>query len=103
MNHRPRTEMDRSMTDPFAKLTQVGPGSPTGEFFRQFWLPFLRVRGRWCPEPPDGAGRAPRRLPRQRRRMGIFDHRCPHRCASLFFGRNENGLRCSYQRRHYIQ
>jgi len=26
-----------------------------------------------------------------------MDHRCPHRCASLFYGRNENeGLRCVY-------
>ena len=26
-----------------------------------------------------------------------MDHRCPHRCASLFFGRNEEGgLRCVY-------
>src|SRR2546430_10244379 len=22
-------------------------------------------------------------------RVGIMEHRCPHRCASLFFGRNE--------------
>ncbi|RVA17909.1 (2Fe-2S)-binding protein, partial [Mesorhizobium sp. M7D.F.Ca.US.004.03.1.1] len=30
-------------------------------------------------------------------RVGIFDHRCPHRCASLFFGRNEHGgIRCAY-------
>jgi phenylpropionate dioxygenase-like ring-hydroxylating dioxygenase large terminal subunit len=30
-------------------------------------------------------------------RVGIMDHRCPHRCASLFFGRNEkDGLRCAY-------
>jgi nitrite reductase/ring-hydroxylating ferredoxin subunit len=30
-------------------------------------------------------------------RIGIMDHRCPHRCASLFFGRNEeNGIRCVY-------
>jgi phenylpropionate dioxygenase-like ring-hydroxylating dioxygenase large terminal subunit len=27
----------------------------------------------------------------------VLDHRCPHRCASLFFGRNEEGgLRCIY-------
>src|SRR5215471_2996956 len=26
-----------------------------------------------------------------------MDHRCPHRCASLFLGRNEaNGIRCVY-------
>jgi phthalate 4,5-dioxygenase oxygenase subunit len=30
-------------------------------------------------------------------RIGVLDHRCPHRCASLFFGRNEEGgLRCAY-------
>jgi phthalate 4,5-dioxygenase oxygenase subunit len=30
-------------------------------------------------------------------RVGIMDHRCPHRCASLFLGRNEeNGIRCTY-------
>ena len=30
-------------------------------------------------------------------KVGIMDHRCPHRCASLFFGRNEEGgIRCVY-------
>ena len=30
-------------------------------------------------------------------RVGVMDHRCPHRCASLFLGRNEEGgLRCIY-------
>lgn len=30
-------------------------------------------------------------------RVGIMDHRCLHRCASLFLGRNKNdGLRCVY-------
>jgi phthalate 4,5-dioxygenase len=30
-------------------------------------------------------------------RIGVMDHRCPHRCASLFYGRNEeNGIRCIY-------
>jgi phthalate 4,5-dioxygenase len=30
-------------------------------------------------------------------RVGIMDHECPHRCASLFYGRNEQGgLRCVY-------
>jgi phthalate 4,5-dioxygenase oxygenase subunit len=30
-------------------------------------------------------------------RVGVMDHRCPHRGASLFFGRNEeNGIRCVY-------
>ena len=30
-------------------------------------------------------------------RSGVMDHRCPHRCASLFFGRNEGGgIACVY-------
>ena len=30
-------------------------------------------------------------------KVGIMDHRCPHRCASMFFGRNEEGgIRCVY-------
>jgi phthalate 4,5-dioxygenase oxygenase subunit len=30
-------------------------------------------------------------------RVGVMDHRCPHRCASLFLGRNEQGgIRCIY-------
>jgi len=30
-------------------------------------------------------------------RVGVMDHRCPHRCASLFYGRNEDGgIRCVY-------
>ncbi|MBV8590994.1 MAG: Rieske 2Fe-2S domain-containing protein [Acetobacteraceae bacterium] len=30
-------------------------------------------------------------------RIGVMDHRCPHRCASLFLGRNEEGgIRCVY-------
>ena len=30
-------------------------------------------------------------------KIGLIDHVCPHRCASLFYGRNEeNGLRCLY-------
>jgi len=30
-------------------------------------------------------------LPRPDGRVGVMEHRCPHRCASLFFGRNEEG------------
>src|SRR5260370_3371988 len=30
-------------------------------------------------------------------RVGVMDHGCPHRCAALFLGRNEeNGIRCIY-------
>ncbi|MCD9879276.1 Rieske 2Fe-2S domain-containing protein [Streptomyces guryensis] len=88
------------MTDPFAKLTQVGPGSPTGEFFRQFWLPIARSSEFEADGAPIRLMALGERLVGFRDsggRMGIFDHRCPHRCASLFSGRIDNGgLRCSY-------
>jgi phthalate 4,5-dioxygenase len=81
-------------------LTRVGRGTPMGSLMRQFWIPAclsselkpdgeplrLMLLGEKLVAFRDTSGR-----------VGIFDHRCPHRCASLFFGRNEkNGLRCAY-------
>ena len=81
-------------------LTRVGPGTAMGEMMRQYWVPALRsselatdgdprrlmILGEKLIAFRDSSGRA-----------GIMDHRCPHRCASLFFGRNEeNGIRCVY-------
>ena len=81
-------------------LTHVGPGTPMGEFMRQYWMPAgvssefkadgdpvrLKLMGEELIGFRDTNGR-----------LGIMDHRCPHRCASLFFGRNEEGgLRCVY-------
>jgi phthalate 4,5-dioxygenase oxygenase subunit len=81
-------------------LTQVGPGTPMGHLMRQYWLPAclsaeltpdgdpvrLMLLGEKLIAFRDSAGT-----------VGVLDHRCPHRCASLFFGRNEEGgLRCVY-------
>ncbi len=82
-------------------MTRVGPGTPVGELMRQYWLPALMsielpgpdsdpVRVRLLCEDliafrdTDG-------------NVGLVDNNCPHRRASLFFGRNEDcGLRCVY-------
>src|SRR3546814_4433558 len=46
---------------------------------------------------PHAARRKAHRLPRYLGPVGVMDHRCPHRCTSLFFGRNEEGgIRCVY-------
>jgi phthalate 4,5-dioxygenase oxygenase subunit len=81
-------------------LTRVGPGTTMGEFMRQYWIPAamssevcadgdplrLMILGEKLVAFRDSDGR-----------VGILDHRCPHRCASLFLGRNEEGgLRCVY-------
>ncbi len=82
-------------------LTRVGPGTPMGNLFRQYWLPALLSS-----ELPERDG-APRRLRLlgedlvafrdSRGRVGMLAANCAHRGASLFFGRNEeDGLRCVY-------
>jgi phenylpropionate dioxygenase-like ring-hydroxylating dioxygenase large terminal subunit len=82
------------------ELTRVGPGTVMGELMRQYWIPAAMSSELVADGPPlrlmllgekligfrDSAGR-----------VGVMDHRCPHRCASLFLARNEgNGLRCVY-------
>lgn len=81
-------------------LTRVGPGTVMGEFMRQFWVPAaisnelktdadpmrLMILGEKLIAFRDSDGK-----------VGIMDHRCPHRGASLFLGRNEQGgIRCVY-------
>jgi nitrite reductase/ring-hydroxylating ferredoxin subunit len=72
-----------------------------GAVFRQYWLPAfpsedlggpdsdpvrIRLLGEDLIAFRDSSGR-----------VGILANNCPHRGASLFFGRNEeNGLRCVY-------
>jgi phenylpropionate dioxygenase-like ring-hydroxylating dioxygenase large terminal subunit len=72
-----------------------------GNLMRQYWIPVLHST-----DLPGNDG-APLRVRllcenlvafrNTEGRIGLIDHVCPHRCASLFFGRNEeNGLRCLY-------
>ena len=77
-------------------LTRVGPGTPMGALMREYWLPAclsselaadgdpvrVMLLGEKLIAFRDSAGK-----------IGILDHRC----ASLFFGRNEEGgLSCVY-------
>jgi phthalate 4,5-dioxygenase len=82
-------------------LCRVGPGTPMGEMIRRFWVPVclseelpepdsdpirVRILGEDLVAFRDSAGK-----------VGVMDEHCPHRGASLFFGRNEEGgLRCLY-------
>jgi phenylpropionate dioxygenase-like ring-hydroxylating dioxygenase large terminal subunit len=82
-------------------LTRTGPGTPMGEFMRRFWIPVavsselaqadgdpmrIRVLGEDLVAFRDSEGR-----------IGLLDEHCPHRLASLYFGRNEEcGIRCIY-------
>jgi len=81
-------------------LTRVGPGTPMGSVMRQYWLPALKSDELEVDGPPVRLRLLGENLIGFRTHsgaVGVFDHQCPHRCASLFFGRNEgDGLRCVY-------
>lgn len=81
-------------------LTQVGPGTPMGDLMRQYWLPAAMSSELKADGEPLRLVLLGEKLIAFRDtsgRVGVLDHRCPHRCASLFFGRNEHeGLRCVY-------
>ncbi|HSH89574.1 MAG TPA: Rieske 2Fe-2S domain-containing protein, partial [Ramlibacter sp.] len=81
-------------------MTRVGPGTPMGEMMRKYWLPALASKEVVADKEPRRLVLLGEKLIAFRDssgRVGIMDHRCPHRVASLFFGRNEeDGIRCVY-------
>ena len=82
-------------------LCRVGPGTPMGEVLRRYWLPVLTSEELPEPDcPPVRAKLLGEELVAFRSTdgtVGLVDNYCPHRRASLFFGRNEEcGLRCVY-------
>ena len=82
-------------------LTRTGPGTAAGDYFRRFWLPALLASEVPAPDcPPVRVRMLGEELVAFRDtegRVGLMDEFCPHRRASLYWGRNEEcGLRCVY-------
>jgi phenylpropionate dioxygenase-like ring-hydroxylating dioxygenase large terminal subunit len=81
-------------------LVRVGPGTVMGGMMRQYWLPAAMSSELERDSAPMRLMLLGERLIAFRDsngRVGVMDHRCPHRCASLFLGRNEEGgIRCVY-------
>jgi nitrite reductase/ring-hydroxylating ferredoxin subunit len=81
-------------------MCRVGPGTPMGNMIREYWIPVL------TPDDlvPDGPPLRIRLLGENLIAFratngdhGLIQNACPHRGASMFFGRNEeDGLRCVY-------
>ena len=83
------------------RLVRVGPGTPMGSLMRRYWQPVLLSGEMKEPNsPPVRVRILGEDLVAFRGtdgRIGLVDAFCPHRRASLFYGRNEeNGLRCVY-------
>jgi phthalate 4,5-dioxygenase oxygenase subunit len=82
-------------------LSRVGPGTPMGEMMRQYWIPTMLAEELPTPDcPPVRIRLLGEDLIAFRTtsgRVGLVQNACPHRGASMFFGRNEeDGLRCVY-------
>jgi phthalate 4,5-dioxygenase len=81
-------------------LTRVGPGTPMGALMRQYWVPGARsdeVKPGGEPLRVMALGEPLIAFRNSQGRLGVMEHRCAHRNASLFFGRNEeDGIRCIY-------
>ncbi len=82
-------------------VTRVGPGTPMGETLRRYWMPALLASEIPGPDSPPVRvrllGEALVAFRDSQGRVGLLDELCPHRLASLYFGRNEEcGLRCVY-------
>ena len=82
-------------------LCRVGPGTPMGDLMRQYWLPAVRADELPSPDcPPVRIKLLSEELIAFRATsgaVGLMQNACPHRGASMFFGRNEEeGLRCVY-------
>jgi phenylpropionate dioxygenase-like ring-hydroxylating dioxygenase large terminal subunit len=88
----------RDVPAPDLELTQVGPGTPGGEYLRRFWQPIAfarelsiaplraRILGEDLVVFRDRSGRT-----------GVLHLHCAHRGTSLEFGIPvERGLRCCY-------
>jgi phthalate 4,5-dioxygenase len=96
-------------------LCRVGPGTPSGEVFRRYWLPVetsanlgggrggvypatnnpirVKVLGEHLVLFRDASGKP-----------GLVEEHCSHRGTSLFYGRvEEDGLRCLYHGWKYDQ
>ena len=82
-------------------MCRTDKGTPMGEFCRRFWTPVLLSEELPEPDcPPVQTKIYGEELVAFRTtsgKVGLLKEFCPHRRASLFYGRNEEeGLRCAY-------
>ena len=82
-------------------LCRVGPDTAMGNLLRQYWIPALMSSELPAADGPPvrvrllGENLIAFRVTSGK--VGLIQNHCPHRGASLFFGRNEeDGLRCAY-------
>lgn len=80
------------------ELAETGPGAPCGEFFRRYWHPVaLTSEVGSAPRPVRVLGEDLVLFKTPSGRFGLVHRHCPHRRASLVYGKcEERGIRCCY-------
>src|SRR4051794_23256524 len=82
------------------RIVRVGAGTPMGRALRAYWLPAVLIEELEADGTPLRVRLLGENLIAFRDtngKVGLIQDNCPHRGASLFFGRNEQaGLRCVY-------
>jgi phthalate 4,5-dioxygenase oxygenase subunit len=89
------------MKDMMKTLVRTGPGTPTGNLLRRYWVPILQSSEIAEPDGPQVRvqimGEKLLAFRDSQGRAGLISEFCSHRGVSLYYGRNEhNGVRCSY-------
>ncbi|MBN9084096.1 MAG: phenoxybenzoate dioxygenase [Rhizobiales bacterium 62-17] len=81
-----------------AVITEVGPGTPLGEFMRRYWHPVaLSEKVKDVPQKLRLLGEDLVIFRDRQGRPGLLHARCAHRGTTLYYGRvEENGIRCCY-------
>ena len=81
-------------------MCRVGPGTEMGAVMRSYWLPLLyswELKADGEPQRVRLLGEILVAFRDTSGRPGLVAEACPHRGASIFFGRNEeDGIRCVY-------
>ena len=79
-------------------IALIEPGTPCGEFFRRYWHPVaLSSEIGSVPLPVNILGENLVLFRTSQGELGLVHKHCPHRRASLIFGKcEEHGIRCCY-------
>ena len=93
----------RLSAHPDAELTQVGPGTPCGDYLRRFWHPvFLAKELGDLPIAIKILGEELVLFRDLSETLGLVHKRCPHRLASLEYGKcGQHGIHCGYHGWHF--
>lgn len=94
-----------AVPQPDPHLSQTGPGTPLGEYFRRFWQPVCMTEQLTdVPHPVRILGEDLVVYRDKEGTIGVLHRHCVHRGASLEYGIiQQKGIRCAYHAIHFAE